>query len=289
MGLIKFFKEARVAVATVFLAITLLSILLGGITFACFLSLLIYFGTVELISFMKNKGFNPSLPLVLTVDAVLIIFATFGLTEYLGMVLTIGSIAAFLVILFRGEKATIADAATTLMSIIYGGWLPVHLLLLRTLNKGGLHLFNLHFRDGVGYIFLIFMIVTISDIAGYYIGSKFGKKPLWTAISPKKTIEGSIASTVGGILTAVIIGYFIHLEFYHSLIAGILLVVIAQFGDLTESMFKRDAGVKDSSSLLPGHGGILDRADSYVFTGAVAYYYFKIFVIQGITILSFLS
>jgi len=281
VGLIKFFTNKRVAVATIFLAITLASIVLGGIALAVFLTVLILLGNRELVTFIRAKGYNPSVPIITAADLVFILLATFGLEELLSFSVTIATIATLLSILSRGKNATIADASTTIMAFMYGGWLPMHILLLRQLDLDGLSIYNFSFADGLGYIIMIFLVITISDIAGYYIGTNFGKTPLCPTISPKKTVEGAVASTIGGILIAIVVGYFIKLSFVHSLIAGILFSLAAQFGDLCESMLKRDAGLKDSGDMLPGHGGVLDRADSYIFTGAVAYYYFKIFVIQA--------
>ena len=281
MGLIKFFTGARVAVATIFLSVTLLCILIGNWALAIFLGVLIYLGTQELVNFAKAKGFNPSFNTIILVDFLLMLLAVLKLPAYQGLVMTFGTIAACLVILFRGNAATISDAATTVFGILYGGWLPMHIMLLRNLYKTGINFFGFHVREGLGYIVLIFFIITLSDIAAYYVGINFGKRKLWPEISPKKTIEGSVAGTTCGLLASVIVGHFIGLSLFYSVIGGILLSVTSQFGDLTESMMKRDAGFKDSGTLLPGHGGVLDRADSYIFTGAVAYYFFKIFVIGG--------
>ena len=103
---------------------------------------------------------------------------------------------------------------------------------------------------------------------------------MWEVISPKKTIEGAIGGAFFAILSAVIVGYIVHLELWQSLLAGVVITLAAQFGDLFESMLKRDAGTKDSSNILPGHGGFLDRADSYVFTVAVTYYFFYYIVVN---------
>jgi len=261
---------------------------MGGWFLTAFLAVLIFTGTLELVNMMKLKGMNPDVKLMIATEALLLLAAALHKYYYFGFLITFSVIATFISILFRGHKARISDVAVTLLGILYGGWLPTHILLLRSLNKLGLDFLGFHFRDGLGYIVMIFLIISISDIAGYYIGKNFGKTPLWPEISPKKTLKGSVASTVGGVVIALVFGYFINLPWYHSLIAGILLVLSAQIGDLCESMMKRDAGVKDSGNVLPGHGGVLDRADSYLFTGAIAYYYFSIFVIGHYSLISLL-
>ena len=265
--------------ATIFLSITLVSIIIGKFALFLFLGVLITAGTIELVSFAKAKGMNLPLWLILAINILLLLLVTIGKTEYIGLVLTVGVIVSFLTILFRGKFAKAKDLNYTIMTIMYGGWLPCHLMLLRNLNENGINLFGYHPKEGLGYIILIFFVISLSDIMAYYVGTKFGKTPLMPEISPKKTMEGAIGGTLGGLLGALLVGYFIGLPVYHSLIAGLILSLTAMFGDLSESMLKRDAGVKDSGNVLPGHGGILDRADSYIFTGAVAYYYFSIFVI----------
>jgi phosphatidate cytidylyltransferase len=136
-------------------------------------------------------------------------------------------------------------------------------------------------NDGLGYVMLLFAIVVLTDTGGYYFGKKFGKHLLAPIISPKKTIEGSIGGAICAVTGSVIIGHFINLGLYHSLIIGVLITIFAQVGDLSESLIKRDAGVKDSGNTLPGHGGFLDRTDGFVFTIPVMYYYLKYFVVSN--------
>lgn len=277
----KFFTKTRVYVATIFLSICLASLVYGSFALAIFLGVLIYLGTVELVNMTRAKGMNPELKLILLIDFILIVLATLKLYSYMLPTLSISTIVIFLVILSRGAKATINDAAVSLLTILYGGFLPMHIIFLRNIEGPAFSFFGRPFAPGIGYIVLMFVVISLCDIAAYYVGTKLGKTPLWPEISPKKTVEGAVGGTVASILGAVIVGHFIDLHIIHSIIAGLVLSLAAQFGDLTESMMKRDAGFKDSGNMLPGHGGILDRADSYIFTGAVAYYYFSIFVNKG--------
>jgi len=277
-----FFTKTRVYVATIFLIICLAALIFGGFPLAVFLGILIYFGQAELVNMTKAKGMDPPLGLILFIDALLVICATLKQYDFIIPVLALSTIIIFLVILFRGAKATINDIGASLMAVLYGGFLPMHIILLRDINGPDFSLFGKSIDLGIGYIVLMFVVISLCDIAAYYVGTKLGKTPLWKEISPKKTVEGSVGGTVASVIGAVIIGHFIDLPVIHSVISGFLLSAAAQFGDLAESMLKRDAGVKDSGNMLPGHGGILDRADSYIFTGAVAYYYFSLFVNNGI-------
>jgi phosphatidate cytidylyltransferase len=128
---------------------------------------------------------------------------------------------------------------------------------------------------GGGWVLLAMLYAFWSDTAGYFVGRAYGKRPLYSAVSPKKTIEGSI----GGVLGALVGGLLAHFWFLPTLplLDAILLSIagalIGQVGDLCESLIKRSCGVKDSGKLLPGHGGILDRVDALLFTAAVVYLY----------------
>lgn len=262
--------------------IALWCLLYGGIALLVLISIFVFVGSKEYVQILQNKGFYPSLKVMLASDAIFAVLSYFNRFDLIAIAFTICSIASFMWVLFRGRQPYIANISTTILGFVYGGWFPLHLLFLRGLNaenyKGFLKL-NIQ-NDGLGYVVLLFVIILLTDTGCYYFGKKFGKHKLAPVISPKKTIEGSLGGAFCAVVGAMIVGYYIHLGPYHSIILGILCTFFAQIGDLCESLIKRDAGVKDSGNILPGHGGFLDRADSYVFTIPVMFYYLKYFVVS---------
>jgi len=126
-----------------------------------------------------------------------------------------------------------------------------------------------------GQVLLLFAIIWIGDSAAYYVGRALGRHSLAAKISPKKTIEGAAAGLIGSVIAGVIGSFFLGKPWMQ--VAGIsaATAIAGQVGDLAESVLKRSAGVKDSSSILPGHGGILDRLDSLFFAAPVFYWFFN--------------
>jgi phosphatidate cytidylyltransferase len=127
---------------------------------------------------------------------------------------------------------------------------------------------------GLEYIFLLYISVWLADSMAYYIGTYMGKNKLYPSVSPKKTIEGAVGSVVGGILGTVITKTVFGipgLTIIGAIAIGATLGITAIIGDLIESMFKRDAGIKDSGSYIPGHGGVLDKLDGLLVSGPVLY------------------
>ena len=161
----------------------------------------------------------------------------------------------------KRPKEAIVDIAVTLLGMIYIGWFFSYFLFIRALTDHG--------------AYLAFMMGTIwaLDVVAYLVGKKFGKHRLFPSVSPNKSIEGAIAGFVFCLIAAAIFGYYARFDMTHSLILGAIIGVVAQLSDLVESLIKRDAGVKDSSHLIPGHGGILDRMDSFILAAPVVYYY----------------
>lgn len=273
----------RVVTGTVFGLSALACLLNGGIALLALIFVVICLGSKEYVEILKNKGFFPSLKIIICADLVLAVLSYFNRFDLVTMAFTLASIASFMWVLFKGRQPYIANVATTIFGFVYGGWFPLHLLFLRGLNaessQGFLKLNILN--DGLGYVVFLFVVIVLTDTGCYYFGKRFGKNLLAPTVSPKKTIEGAIGGTICAIVGAFIVGYFIKLPWYHCLIAGFLVTTFAQIGDLCESLIKRDAGVKDSGNILPGHGGILDRTDSYILSIPALFYYLKYFVVSN--------
>jgi len=134
---------------------------------------------------------------------------------------------------------------------------------------------QLPYDFGGKLVLLIFFTIWISDSAAYLMGSQFGKHPLFKRVSPHKTLEGSITGFSFALLTGVIFTklFIAYLSIFDGLVIGVLIGCLGQLSDLLESLFKRNAGVKDSSNILPGHGGILDRFDSALLAVPIIYSY----------------
>jgi phosphatidate cytidylyltransferase len=144
-------------------------------------------------------------------------------------------------------------------------------------NQGSFSFENLSNTTGLNLTLTSCFLIVASDIGSYFIGKSFGKTSL-SPISPGKTVEGLIGGISSSILLAIFFAFLLNWEnpFIVGILYGILISVMALVGDLIESMMKRDAKIKDSGNFLPGHGGILDRIDSYIFTPCVLYYIFVI-------------
>jgi phosphatidate cytidylyltransferase len=135
-------------------------------------------------------------------------------------------------------------------------------------------------ENGLAYTFALYFSVWLADSMAYYIGSSMGRHKLCPSISPKKTVEGAVGSVLGGILGVVLAKLLFDISTMSFLCAaatGIVMGLTALTGDLIESMFKRDAGVKDSGTLMPGHGGIFDRIDGMLVSGPVLYFIVRYF------------
>lgn len=171
-------------------------------------------------------------------------------------------VLAGLLYLFKIEERRLEDALATITGIFYIVFFSYHIVLV----------------DGTGeYGILVWLIVLSAfgtDIMAYFTGVLIGKHKLCPKISPKKTIEGSIGGILGSVILCGVFGWIlIPRLLIHCIIIGVLGGVISQFGDLTASVFKRKMGIKDYGNLIPGHGGVLDRFDSVLFTAPMVYYY----------------
>ncbi len=262
-------------------ALVFACIILGGKWLLALLLVFIIIASKEYADILKNKGFLPFFKVILIISVSMVLVSACGYDNLIPLVLLIGTIGSFLAVLFRGRQPYIANVATTILGFLIA-WMPCHVCLVRNMGPE-VSLFGITFKQGLYFLIFIFFVILFTDIAAYYFGVKFGKHKLCAVISPKKTVEGSIAGGICAIIAGIIIGKLTGISLYHSVVLAIIVTVMAQLGDLSESLIKRDAGVKDSGHSLPGHGGFLDRADSYLFSVPVAYYYIKYFILTGLT------
>ncbi|MBE7705996.1 MAG: phosphatidate cytidylyltransferase [Cyanobacteria bacterium SIG30] len=270
-------KIMRLTTGWIIGLLALACLALGGIPLTIFLLVSIYLAASEYHKILKNKGFYPSPSLIYVALGFFVILISFNRFDVLPFILTLSIIASFLVVLFKGRQPYIANVATTVLGFLYAGWLPCHILLIRKFGAESTSLFAIEANEGLYLLVMVFLMVLATDIGGYFFGSRHGKHKLSPVISPKKTWEGAIGGTVAAILVALMTAINTSLTLLQSAILGLIVTVSAQLGDLSESLIKRDAGVKDSSDILPGHGGILDRMDSYAFALPMAYYYILYF------------
>ena len=283
MALLETLKKNKLRIITgVIVGVIALScVVAGGIPLMVMALVFSFWCSKEWMQILNNKGFYPSFTVIISVNVVFALLATFNKLELMPPVIAYGIMASFFAVLFKGRQPYIANVATTIAGFLYCGWLPCHIIMMRQLGTDSTNVFSFSHNLGLGFLVLMFFAILATDIGAYYAGSKFGKRPLCPVVSPKKTVEGSIGGAFFAVLTSMFIGYFIGLHWSESLIVGFLITVFAQLGDLSESLIKRDAGVKDSGNSLPGHGGFLDRVDSFMFSAPVAYYFFKYFVISN--------
>jgi phosphatidate cytidylyltransferase len=220
---------------------------------------------VELIGLGRVSGMSistaPALIASCLVAAVIGAPASFALEACL-MTALIGS-ALVTLSAWRGGPGAFADVAASLFPALYIG-LPIGAMIgIRTVS-------------GPQVLFLLMLTIIVSDTAQYYSGRLFGRRPLAPLASPKKTIEGAVGGFVLGTAAfAIIASWWLPIAMPFRIMLGLTIVGLGIAGDLFESMLKRSAGVKDSSALIPGHGGVLDRIDALLFAAPVYYIVLK--------------
>ena len=267
----------------------LIVVLVGGWVFTLATALLTYLALLEFFRMAEFKGIKPATKTTLFSCFFIIVstyLETIGLLEgeISNSILPICSVGICAWLLLQPKSGTISDIAASIFGLFYLGFLPSYWIKLRGLesviintNQGFISFENLTNTTGLNLTLTSCFLIVASDIGSYFIGKLFGKRSL-SPISPSKTVEGLVGGISCSILLAIFFAYLLDWEnpFLVGTLYGILITLMALVGDLIESMMKRDAKIKDSGTFLPGHGGILDRIDSYIFTPSVLYYIFVI-------------
>jgi phosphatidate cytidylyltransferase len=258
----------RLIVAIILIPIGITLIKLGGWPLTIFISLLLGVAAWEICQLFTHAGYAPFTPLVVA-GVVSLTFSRllFGF-DHQDLILTImvlASMSYHLITYEKGRDSAATDFIITLGSVVYLGILGPHLISLRQLP------------DGLWWFMLVMPVTWIADSAAFFIGSRYGKHKIAPRLSPKKSWEGYIGGIIAGVLSGILFSLLWGLvspamTVARGIVVGVVLSVLPILGDLGESMIKRQIGVKDSSNLLPGHGGLLDRLDSWIWAAAIGYY-----------------
>lgn len=245
--------------ATAFIGIPLLlfAVYFGEWSFLLICFLASALALYEFHGLTKGLGKDISLPLLEIGGLIAFVFTyLIGLDKLNGASLIVLIIFILILEMFR-SRAALTNGALTILGIIYSGVIFAFLPLLRDIGRGP--------------IILLFLITWGTDSFAFFVGIKFGKHKLWPEVSPKKTWEGALGGVLGGLAGGLVTSLFGLCSLPDGLLAGLLGSILAQTGDLMESVMKRESKVKDAGYILPGHGGILDRFDSLLLLAPTLY------------------
>lgn len=253
----------RTVTGLILVLLTVLVASKGGVLMAYFTFLLSIIGLREFYNAIEGQDVSPIKPIGY-ISCVLFLFHWLDYERFSLMFILYFSIIALLISLIFINNKTFYDISITFFGIFYIPFLFQHILYL----------------GGSIYIWLVFIIAWGTDTSAYVFGNLFGKKKLCPNLSPNKTIEGSLGGILGPVLLTYIFAKYLKLEHIWKLIPlSIIGSIVAQLGDLSASKIKRISNIKDFGFIIPGHGGVLDRFDSILFTAPLVYYYVNWFIL----------
>lgn len=264
--------KTRLISAFILLPIIITAIVLGGWLYNAVITLITLLASYEYVQVLKQKGFTLSLPLVWALNLIWAADALWGNGTWLAPSLATATILTACWILYRRRKhpdieAPTAEWAMTLAGGIYLGIGGAYLLRMRALP------------DGLWWTLTALPVVWVGESAAYFFGRKWGKHKMAPSISPGKSWEGYAGEVICGSLTGVLLALLwpavaqtnISLTVGKGLLLGIIISAVTTAGDFFVSMIKREVGVKDTGTLIPGHGGVFDRIDSLLWTGLITW------------------
>lgn len=266
--------KTRTITGIVFVAILVSATLIHAYSFALLFGLIACLSTLEFVKMLNVKSdfsISPWISGSLSFFVYFISFlSTFEFISQKYILLTLLTLPLVMIFeMYRNTNNAISNVLGSLFAIVYTS-LPFALLCnIRNMNMSE--------NSAANFVLSYFFIIWIHDSGAYIIGSKFGKRRLFERISPKKSWEGLL----GGVSFSMIFAYVIHsiypfMPLPQWMLLALLIVLTANFGDLTESMLKRNVGVKDSGNLLPGHGGLLDRFDAVLLSAPFVFVYLQL-------------
>lgn len=252
----------RLLTALVGIPIIVAGVWVGDWLLLVLVSVLIVVGLWEFYTLLDLAGYASSRVVGMVAGLGLAVLSQVGEQRWLLAALAALVLSALSVQLGLRRGRPLSEAAGTVLGVLYVGYFATHLLLLRKL------------QNGMAYTFLVFGTVWATDTAAYFVGRWRGQRKLAPELSPNKTVEGATAGLACGVVGALVVAWAFRIPVGVAAIAGALCSAAAVAGDLWESALKREARVKDSGHVLPGHGGFLDRFDGLLFAAVVGYYVF---------------
>ncbi len=250
------------AISAIFIgAVTIAAALLGDPWLTGLIFAISAIAACELARLVHASGFQPSLAACLASMALAFAAARFPGLPALPLMVTALVLVSLAWQMRHREGKPIADWSISLAGGMYIGWTAGHMAAIRGLDHG------------LWWLVVAIGITWLADSGAYTVGRRIGRHRLAPALSPKKTWEGYIGGVIAALLGGIVIGLLSPLGMVNSVIAAALVGALGTLGDLIESMFKRQAGAKDSGHLIPGHGGAFDRIDSLLWAGVVVYYF----------------
>ena len=269
----------RVMSGILFVPVLVLLAQTGEWAFLSLIALLVVVGLIEFYRMMRGRGLRPYRRLGIASALVMLWVCYRPHTPHVGFLVT-AVLMLVLALELRNPEARqrVENIAVTCFGVLYVGWLSAHLVLLRELPWRA----GSSYQEGALYVLLAFFVTWSCDVGAYAFGRVFGRIRPWRAISPRKSLEGAIGGFAMAFLAAFVARAWFapFLRWTDAAALGLLVGVFAQVGDLVESLIKRDAAHGDSSDLIPGHGGVLDRFDSLYFAAPVVYYYLRVVVFR---------
>ena len=201
----------------------------------------------------------------------------FGYTQYTADIVVFACILTCIVEIISGSENRLDTVALSMLAIVYPALFVTFLVRISGLR------YSMDFEPGQYVLLYVILVIWTFDTVSYFAGRLFGHRPFFPNVSPKKTLDGFIGGVTGVLFLSVIAGFYTYSSYrIHMIVLSLFIAVAGQAGDLAESLIKRDCGIKDSSNIIPGHGGILDRFDSLFFAAPVVYSYIMIvFRISG--------
>ncbi len=255
--------RTRVLSALLLIPLIVAAALAGGYWFAALVAFFAGLATIEFYQLSRALGMRPAVVAGTSLTVALVFAARYPAYPIAPALFTctLGLLMVRRVV--RQDFGTfLGDWAATLVASAYVGGMLSHFVLLRDLQQG------------LAWTATAVLTTWVGDTAAYFVGSSLGRRPFFPKVSPRKTLEGALGGLVIGTLAGMGIGIFaLGLSWLLAAALGFLITLAATFGDLAESLIKRQAGAKDSGNLIPGHGGALDRVDSLLFAAVVTYYF----------------